>query len=104
MNKKPLVLLLILLLSLSLVACGNSSETEENVDAVVEVEKKVVFADASWDSIRLHNVIAGYILEKGYGYEVEMIPARRNVAQTTILRIRSSLSGSSTSMMFSVRS
>jgi glycine betaine/proline transport system substrate-binding protein len=72
MNKKLLVLMLILILSLSLVACGNSSTPEENNEPVVE--KKIVFADASWDSIRLHNVIAGYILEKAYGYEVEMIP------------------------------
>lgn len=77
MYKKSSVLLLVLLLTLSLVGCGNSGGAEENADTttdVVEVEKKIVFADASWDSIRLHNVIAGYILEKAYGYEVEMIP------------------------------
>lgn len=76
MNKKSLILSLILMLSLSLVACGSNSTSEVETDKEVDqtVEKKLVFADASWDSIRLHNVIAAYILENGYGYEVEMIP------------------------------
>lgn len=35
----------------------------------------VVFADASWDSILVHNRIAAFILENGYGgYEAEYIP------------------------------
>jgi len=28
----------------------------------------IVFADAEWESIKLHNRIAGYIIEHGYGY------------------------------------
>ncbi len=36
-----------------------------------DASKTVVFADASWDSIQLHNRIAAYILENGYGYTVE---------------------------------
>jgi len=74
MNKNLLVLMSIFLLSLSLVACGNSGTTEEEANTAPVIEKKIVLADAGWDSIRLHNVIAGYILEKGYGYEVEMMP------------------------------
>ncbi|MGB3368054.1 MAG: glycine betaine ABC transporter substrate-binding protein [Acidaminobacteraceae bacterium] len=78
MNKKYLILSLILTLSLSLVACSSKSTTEPEVDKEVEaeqtVEKKLIFADGSWDSIRLHNVIAGYILENAYGYEIEMMP------------------------------
>ncbi len=74
MNRKILVSLLILLLSLSLVACGKPSGTQEDAGEESVIEKKLVLADASWDSIRLHNVIAGYILEKGYDYEIEFIP------------------------------
>jgi len=78
MSKKLLILGLILTFSLSLVACtsNTATENEEVSDTTVkaEVEKKLVFADGSWDSIRLHNAIAGYILETGYGYEVDMIP------------------------------
>ena len=33
--------------------------------------KTVTFADGSWDSIQVHNRIAGFILEHGYGYTPE---------------------------------
>jgi glycine betaine/proline transport system substrate-binding protein len=36
---------------------------------------KVIMADASWDSILVHNRIVEFILEKGYGnYEVDFVP------------------------------
>ncbi|MFC0300313.1 ABC transporter substrate-binding protein [Virgibacillus soli] len=35
--------------------------------------KKIVFADAKWDSIQVHSYIAGKILEAGYGYETELM-------------------------------
>lgn len=31
-------------------------------------------ADLSWDSVQVHNRIAGFILEKGYGYAVQYVP------------------------------
>jgi len=34
----------------------------------------IVFADAGWDSIQVHNRIAGFILENGYGYDIDFIP------------------------------
>jgi len=36
--------------------------------------KKLVLADVSWDSVQVHNRIAGFIMEHGYGYDVEYIP------------------------------
>jgi glycine betaine/proline transport system substrate-binding protein len=33
--------------------------------------KTIMFADASWDSIQVHNRIAAFILENGYGYEAD---------------------------------
>jgi glycine betaine/proline transport system substrate-binding protein len=36
--------------------------------------KKLVLADVGWDSVQVHNRIAGFILKHGYGYEVEYIP------------------------------
>ncbi|MGB3366145.1 MAG: glycine betaine ABC transporter substrate-binding protein, partial [Acidaminobacteraceae bacterium] len=84
MSKKLLILGLILTFSLSLVACSSKTATENEevsdtnveteVEATVDVEKKLIFADASWDSLRLHNAIAGYILETAYGYEVDTMP------------------------------
>jgi glycine betaine/proline transport system substrate-binding protein len=34
-------------------------------------EKPIVFADLSWDSIQVHNRIAGFIIEKGMGRKVD---------------------------------
>jgi glycine betaine/proline transport system substrate-binding protein len=36
--------------------------------------KKLVVADLNWDSAQVHNRIAGFIMEKGYGYKIEYIP------------------------------
>ncbi|ASK64001.1 ABC transporter substrate-binding protein [Virgibacillus phasianinus] len=33
----------------------------------------IVFADAGWDSIRVHNQIAGFIIENGYDYNTDVI-------------------------------
>lgn len=33
---------------------------------------KIVFADAGWDSIKIHNVIAQTIIEEGFGYETDV--------------------------------
>jgi len=39
-----------------------------------EVKPTLVFADLTWDSAFFHNRVAGFILENGYGYEVDSIP------------------------------
>jgi glycine betaine/proline transport system substrate-binding protein len=36
--------------------------------------KKLVVADLNWDSAQVHNRIAGFIMEKGYGYEIDYVP------------------------------
>ena len=54
----PLVLVLASI-GITLSGCGSSAS------------KTVTFADGSWDSIQVHNRIAAYILEKGYGYTAE---------------------------------
>lgn len=38
--------------------------------------KKLVLADVGWDSVQVHNRIAGFILEHGYGYKVEYMPGQ----------------------------
>ena len=46
------------------VACGEDEE-----------EKGVIrFHDPAWETIQEHNAIASFIVEKGYGYPVEIIP------------------------------
>jgi glycine betaine/proline transport system substrate-binding protein len=36
--------------------------------------KKLVVADLNWDSAQVHNRIAGFIMEKGYGYTIDYVP------------------------------
>lgn len=76
MRKKLFLVALLSLLVLSLAACGNSTSSDEGAEdaGAAPVEKKLVLADASWDSIRVHNAIAKIILEEGYGYEIELMP------------------------------
>lgn len=80
MQRKVYLLGLVLLLTLTLAACGTSADKQESTEEVQgnedvkAVEKKLVLADGSWDSIRVHNAIATTILEQGYGFDVEVIP------------------------------
>lgn len=36
-------------------------------------EPSIIMADAGWDSIRIHNAIAAFIIERGYGYQTDVI-------------------------------
>lgn len=48
---------------------SNLSEEEEK-----DLEKQVIsIADGGWDSMQVHNFIAGFIIENGYGYPVNYI-------------------------------
>ncbi|NLK52067.1 MAG: ABC transporter substrate-binding protein [Syntrophomonadaceae bacterium] len=50
---------------LSLTGCGDKKPgTEAN-------KPELLLGDMSWDSIQVHNRIAGFILEHGYGYPVD---------------------------------
>lgn len=60
---KKLGILLIGVLMALLVACGDS-DSEESIDTIV-------FADAGWDSIVVHNYIARTIIEEGFGYDTD---------------------------------
>lgn len=42
--------------------------------AQCDIERPVVFAGFDWDSARLHNSVARFILEKGYGCKTDEIP------------------------------
>lgn len=42
-----------------------------SVPGTVGAEETIVFGDLSWDSAQVHNRIAGFIVEHGYGYDVD---------------------------------
>ncbi len=58
---------LLLLLALFLATPGLSSIQVDEAHA----NESIVFADLSWQSIRFHNRVAGFIIEEGYGYPVD---------------------------------
>lgn len=59
------IILAISLLALTVVGCSGDSGSD--------VRKEVSFADAGWDSNKLHNSIAGLIAEELWGYTWEEI-------------------------------
>lgn len=62
--KKLIICLFVAVLAL-LTACGSDSASKDKID-------KIVFADAGWDSIRVHNSIAQKIIEEGFGYKTDV--------------------------------
>ena len=61
--RKALTVLSIFVFAI-LTACGSGASK----DSI----KVIKFADAGWDSIRVHNSIAQLIIEEGYGYDTEV--------------------------------
>lgn len=56
-----------------LVACGGDSGGGNDGSGDKHDVDTIVFADAGWDSIRVHNSIAQTIIEHGYGYDTDVI-------------------------------
>lgn len=52
---------------------NSSSSSSTNASSGNSKKGTLVFADAGWDSIRVHNDIARFILENGYGYKTDVI-------------------------------
>jgi len=46
----------------------------------------IKFNDRSWDSIQVHNRIAGFIIEHGYGYDVDYVPGETVSLLTALQR------------------
>ena len=63
--KKKLIALIGAIFMLTLVGCGGSSTSDK---------KEVRFADAGWDSNRVHNAVAGFIVENAFGYTWSEMP------------------------------
>lgn len=70
-------------LALLVAACGSTTTPAPAppqgtaADAAIgqsKVKQPIVFADLDWDSAQVHNAIARFIIEKGYGYKTDAIP------------------------------
>ncbi|MCD6568204.1 MAG: ABC transporter substrate-binding protein [Dehalococcoidia bacterium] len=65
-----MVVLCALLLPMAMIGCSPASEPTPTPTQA----GPIVFGDISWDSAQVHNRIAAFILENGYGYEPDYIP------------------------------
>lgn len=61
---KIVLFLLLIALGLFAAGCGGSNSTS----GAGGQKEKLVMADVSWDSVKVHNRIVGFILQHGYGY------------------------------------
>ncbi|WP_273701681.1 ABC transporter substrate-binding protein [Tepidanaerobacter acetatoxydans] len=53
------------------VICIIFTLTACSVNNISSSDETLIFADAGWDSIRIHNAIARFIIEEGYGYKTD---------------------------------
>lgn len=74
MNNKNYILMVVIALSLAVILTATACSSGEKPGADSKTKETIIFADAGWDSIRLHNEIAGIILREGYGYKTDVIP------------------------------
>ena len=73
--KRSLFMFLAMVLVVSLlVGCGGGEEEKPTIKLV----------DAQWESLWINNAIAQFIIEKGYGYPVEIIQMTTAIAQVSL--------------------
>ena len=63
-NMRKIALALSISLAVLLTACGGGEASKDSIEVIN-------FADPGWDSVRVHNSIARFIVEEGYGYYTE---------------------------------
>ncbi len=76
MKKRLSIILVVSLLALTVVGCSGDSSGS----------KEVKFADAGWDSNKLHNAIAGVIAEELWGYSWTETPGSTTVLHEGLLK------------------
>ena len=76
MKKFLSVLMVVLILSMTLIGCSSDSE---------EGRGEIKFADAGWDSVKLHNAIAGHIASELYGYTWTEVPGSSPITHEGVL-------------------
>jgi len=71
-----LMLVSALLLSAGCIG-GNTAKNEE--------KPTIVFAEQGWDSVRFHDAVAMFIVEKAFGYKVEEVSGSTSVTYSALL-------------------
>ena len=78
--EKKKIVISFLLIGIILFVSGDVSYAHDNTNNSNRENNTIVFADCGWDSIRIHNAIAAFILEKGYGYNTDVITGSSPIA------------------------
>lgn len=74
---KKLISIVLLLSLLALAGCSGETATES---------KEIVFANVGWESITLHNAIAGVIAEEIFGYTWTEVPGTTTVMHEGLIK------------------
>jgi len=56
------------------------------VGSVAFAKKTIIFGDGGWDTIRIHNHIAGFIIEHGMGYDYQVVTANTAIMVESLIR------------------
>lgn len=67
-----LMIFILVCAMVTLSACSSKSKETSGVRG--GAKKTLIFADAGWDSIRFHNDVASFIIEKGFEYKTDVLP------------------------------
>jgi len=64
--------------------CAYSRSNANDCELCTDGGDELVLADAGWDSIQIHNGIASFIIENGYGYETRVLSGSTAMTFTSL--------------------
>ncbi|CAB5138358.1 Glycine betaine/L-proline transport substrate-binding protein ProX (TC 3.A.1.12.1) [Olavius algarvensis associated proteobacterium Delta 3] len=56
--------------------------------AMSSSKKPIIFADLGWDSVQVHNRVAGFIIQHGLGYDVKYTPGETIMLNTALINAK----------------
>ena len=83
-GKKLAVIGLAAALMMTAAGCGAAPAPGEAENAAEKTE--IIFADVGWDSIRLHNAVAGLVAEKVFGYSWIEVPGSTPISHEALMK------------------
>lgn len=76
--KKATYSMIFLILFVGITSCSTNEIKQNTEDSLQRKNINVVLADLDWESVKAHNDLASYLIEKGYGYKTSKISGRSN--------------------------